>query len=651
MTNIMEAALEYLDRGWVSVPINPKTKVCPFGWGQISESKTLPTHEEVEKWFEPYLNYDIAILTGRLSNLVVVDCDNMEAVDKAKELGLTRTPVVVETKKGFHFYYSHPTGDAWIKSFVGANNSGVEWAKCSGLDLRGSKGMVFAPPSVGKSWQLMPGADFDDLPMFQMPTIVQPKVESKVINLEDFRLEHVSFVGVKPEGYGVWERTKEDVDELGRKIDAGDGCHSRIVSLVGELVAIGMTNHDVYKKCREFCDTFMLNPFDDDKIINTIDDITKSDKRNHPERDVAKDDIIKKEESKEPDTRLITVADIERLEGELGSVQYFVEPFIPTTGTIIQFHGYSGHGKSTFARHLLYSTSAGQDAFGCFMLHRRPRVLYLDFENSRANVVNFLKQARATYGDAGDHFKMWCPFDNRSMMNLKSEAGLNAFKYLVKASKPNIVVIDTIRSAFPSMIENSSDDWSYVNAICLALRNEGISVILLHHSNKPSDNGQSGREAGSTNQLTVLETQIKITQIFEDETTANVKAGIHDPDVFLNLRTPPAIKTGEVLDLMYEIRYGKVREPTNVHEPFHQIGMAYDPIMSTFRPVAYKSAKQRAVMYAREWEDKSGAKRPALSNEEIASRIKKPLYMVKEWTEEIRTTDHASHLAELKSNR
>ena len=181
----------------------------------------------------------------------------------------------------------------------------------------------------------------------------------------------------------------------------------------------------------------------------------------------------------------------------------------------------------------MYSTSAGEENFGCFSLPRRPRVLYLDFENSRANVVNFLKQARATYGDAGDYFKMWCPFDNQNMMNLKTDVGLKAFEYLVKSSKPNIVVIDTIRSAFPSMVENSSDDWSYVNNICLTLRNNGITVILLHHSNKPSESGQSGREAGSTNQLTVLETQIKITQIFEDETTAQVKAGIHDPDVFL----------------------------------------------------------------------------------------------------------------------
>ena len=81
------------------------------------------------------------------------------------------------------------------------------------------------------------------------------------------------------------------------------------------------------------------------------------------------------------------------------------------------------------------------------------------------------------------------------------------------------------------MMENSAEEWSNINRLMLKLRNAGLTVILVHHSNKPSDGSVSGREAGSSNQLTVLETQIKITQIFEDKDSADIKAGLWDGDL------------------------------------------------------------------------------------------------------------------------
>jgi len=655
-TSALNAALEYLDRGWACIPVNPETGVCPFAWGYIADKQQLPSEDDIYEWFgELYPNYNVAIITGPVSNLVVVDCDNANAVKEAEKLGLTRTPIVVETKKGFHFYFAFPKNEGWIKSHVGANCDGREWPSVAGLDLRGSKGIAYAPPSVGKSWRLMQGADFDDIPVYVRPKLAQP--EQNVVNLNEFRLEQVSLAGVRPEGHGVWERTAADVDRLGRKIDAGDGCHARLVSLVGECFAQGLDEQAIHTRVHEYMDTFMLNPFDDKKVLSTIDDISKSDQRNHPDRDnpvpVAKEDI---EPEKDRRPRVITTKDIERLEDELGTVEYFVEPFIPTSGTIFQIHGFSGHGKSTFARHLLYACAAGNDRFGPFQFYNRPRVLYCDFENSRSNVVKFLTQAKHSYGDASQNFMLWCPFDNEEMMNLKSAKGLATFEYLVKSHRPNIVIIDTVRSAFPSMAENSADDWSHINQLCLSLRNGGISVGLLHHSNKPSDGaGSAGREAGSTNQLTVLETQLKVTQVFEDQATAQVRAGLWDGDIINTpmavMGSPQALKAGERLDMMFEVRYGKVREMTDVHMPFYHIGMGSNYAAGTVRPISAKTPKQRAMMYAQEWEDNTGVMRTALSDFEISQRINQPVHMVKEWTEALRATNHASRLAEAKSNR
>ena len=200
------------------------------------------------------------------------------------------------------------------------------------------------------------------------------------------------------------------------------------------------------------------------------------------------------------------------------------------------------------------------------------------------------------------------------------------------------------------MAENSADDWSHINQLCLSLRNNGISVGLLHHSNKPSEGSASGREAGSTNQLTVLETQLKITQVFQDQDTANVRAGLWDGDIagtpMAKFAAPWSLRHGERLDMMFEVRYGKVREMTDVHQPFHHIGIVSNHSSKTIRPLSAMTPKQKAIKYAQEWEDKDGVVRTALSDQEIAAKIEQPIHLVHEWTEPVRLSCQASRLAQ-----
>ena len=153
----------------------------------------------------------------------------------------------------------------------------------------------------------------------------------------------------------------------------------------------------------------------------------------------------------------------------------------------------------------------------------------------------------------------------------------------------------------------------------------------------------AGREAGSSNQLSALETQIKITQIFSDEETAQVRAAIHSPDIWDNLGR--GLETGERLQMVIEARYGKTREWTDVHEPVHQIGFASNDA-EEMRVVAHKSTKQRVTSWADEWEDAHGNMRPALTDAEIQDRIGavKPLSVIRKWTMPIRSLRHVQGL-------
>lgn len=646
MNATLSAALEYLERGWFVVPINPETKSPYVKWGHYLDNNTQPTEEEVTGWWESWPEARVAICTGVQSGLVVVDCDNEGARREAERLGLTRTPVIVKTKSGYHYYYAYPRGEAWVKNRVGSNSDGSEWPAVEGLDLRGSKGYVLAPPSKNYEWHVMAGCDFDDLPAYVPPSRTQAK-KNNVVNIDDFRFEGQSLAHVRAH-VSVWESTRALVARAGLLPSGGGNARDdRLWKAIAEGAASGLRGPDLIDEAHRFMDEFFLDHIEPRKVEQMCARVEGMEAKNHPDR--LTQEATPPAEPAPARYKPITTADVDRLEAELGTVRYYVEPFIPTSGTIFQVHGYSGHGKSMFVRHLLYACAAGVERFGPFSFFERPRVLYLDFENSKSNVAKFLARCKRSFGDAGDHFMIWAPFAENSELNLRTDAGVREFGEWIKHTKPNIVVIDTIRSAFPGLNENSAEEWGRVNSLCLQLRNAGISVGMLHHSNKPGEGGASGREAGSTNQLTVLETQIKVTQVFQDEVTATANAGLYDGDLpgmpFTTMSGPPAIEDEETLDVMVELRYGKVREWTDMHERAYYLGFASNHEQQTIRGVANKTPKQRAETFARQWVDASGAARPPLSDAEIASRIYKPVHVVEQWTRPIRAMDHASRVA------
>lgn len=639
---ILDAALEYLDYGWAVIPISPDTKKPLIKWGHYIDNSVMPTEEEVIDWFEKWPNANIAILTGEMSGLIVVDCDNEDAVDEAKKYGLASTPISVRTKKGWHFYFKFPKGSGWIKNRVGADGNGRDWPRVDGLDLRGSKGYVLAPPSKNYQWEMLQGHDFDDLPVYA-PRLHDlsgaSSTQTNVVDFNSFRFEGMSLNDVhvdKP----IWQRTEELVARVGKLPDGGgNGRDDRLYKYISSLAGQGDRGEELVDGAYRFMDAFFQNPIEDSKVRQMCE--------RAEENEIRKGNIVQQPAKVDAPRSFkpITTDSLAELQTYVDNMRFFIDPIAPTTGTIIQVFGYSGHGKSMFVRNLLYAASSGQYRFGPFDLNERSKVLYFDFENSRANIAKFLDRSKRSFGDAGNNFMIWAPFHDDRDMNLMNEAGIKNFEQWIKATKPTHVVIDTIRSAFPGLQENSAEQWGYINQLCLKLRNAGLCVWLLHHSNKPSEGTASGREAGSSNQLTVLETQIKVTQVYWDKETADVKAGIYEetipaspfPDI-----SAAADAEHKRLDVMMQLRFGKVREWSDAHEPVYNIAFASSQVDDTISVIAPKTAKQRALTFAQEWSDASGATRPPLSDLEIADRVGRPVSTVEEWTRPLRETSTAS---------
>jgi len=140
----LAAARAYLARGWSVVPVEPRGKRPLVPWRRLQTRRASAA--ELERWFARWPDANVAIVTGRLSGLVVLDVDprhgGAASLDllEAGQAPLPETPEVLTGGGGRHLYFRHPGGRV-----------GNRVDLLPGLDLRGDGGCVVAPPSVHPS--------------------------------------------------------------------------------------------------------------------------------------------------------------------------------------------------------------------------------------------------------------------------------------------------------------------------------------------------------------------------------------------------------------------------------------------------------------------------------------------------------------------
>jgi hypothetical protein len=627
----LDAALEYLDRGWSIIPIKPEGKRPAIKWRDYQDRH--PTEEEVEEWWTKWPDHDIAIVTGAISGVVVVDCDNEDALHAAFDAGM-RSPIRVKTKRGVHLYFEHPRDGVRRGPRAGINSRGADWPKINGLDFRGDGSYALLPPSNNYIWDYPQYIDWDEFPMWEdwKPCLQERGPDG------DFHFDELDLSSVEPlqpdEFVSEWDRTAKYVRDnfpntLKIPSGMGNGRNERVMRHISESILEGYFGPDLRLRGHAFMNEFFADQLDEREFEATVQSMEQSERRNHPDRFNDNGDYIykpyvhEKQQEEKRDRRLIQMADAEQLLSESDAKSYLIEPWLPAN-TIVQVFGYSGHGKSLFVQHAMSALCAGRKYFGPFEIGRPARVLYLDFEMGMSTIARRLIEMRQIHGDTQDRLNIWTPFVDKKEIDLHQREGLMELQGWIEFAEPDVVVIDTIRSAYPGLAENSADEWAKINKLAVKLRNSGLSVIMIHHSNKPSESG-IGREAGSTNQLTVLETQIRVAQVFDDEDTAKQNAGLYDGNYDhpiwpqLQAKLPSDYR----LYMVMEIRYGKVREWTDLHDRVQWVGYAAHNITDEKIVVSSRSTKQRAKDMALDGHDP----------DVIAQKLARPLRLVRDWLE------------------
>lgn len=132
---VLEQALTLFDRGWSVIPVGADKKPL-VEWKKYQTERA--TREEVTGWFTKKSTVNLGIITGKISNLVVVDIDPRHGGRRDALIGYET--VIVETGGGgWHYYFKYKEG---IQNFAGI---------AEGIDIRGDGGYVIAPPSMHSS--------------------------------------------------------------------------------------------------------------------------------------------------------------------------------------------------------------------------------------------------------------------------------------------------------------------------------------------------------------------------------------------------------------------------------------------------------------------------------------------------------------------
>lgn len=162
---VLAAALSYAARGWSVIAVEARGKRPLLPWLEFQQRVAAP--DEIAAWYRRWPNGNVAIVTGGISQLLVIDIDPQHGgIESLAELqrsygALPRTVEVRTGGGGRHLYFAYPP-------FRLHNRVGIR----PGIDLRCDGGYVVAPPSVhpsGRLYRWLAGQGPDELQLAHLP--------------------------------------------------------------------------------------------------------------------------------------------------------------------------------------------------------------------------------------------------------------------------------------------------------------------------------------------------------------------------------------------------------------------------------------------------------------------------------------------------
>lgn len=136
--DLFEAVLAYHKKGYSVMPVSKNKKPMLHSWKEFQT--TAADEEQLMKWWKEQKQANIGIITGKISNLTVLDIDTKNNNNATAILAQFPPTYTVQTPSGgYHLYY------LYSPNFTISANAYPQFPY---VDLRSDGGYVVAPPST-----------------------------------------------------------------------------------------------------------------------------------------------------------------------------------------------------------------------------------------------------------------------------------------------------------------------------------------------------------------------------------------------------------------------------------------------------------------------------------------------------------------------
>jgi len=425
-----------------------------------------PSDAQITQWLMQHPACNFAIATGK--EVDVVDADDAEAIAWVRA-NLTRTPWVVRTGKGAHFYYQ-------TNERLTLKNSVDEQAK---LDTRGFGGYVVAPGSQHPS-----GAryELDVDPAWPVDTIKDlPCLSADDLEkIAGYKRERLGGSGGNLAGFDA-SRFAPASEQGARE----GGRNNNLARLVGGWIQQGYSIDQVLARAMQ-TNKGNQPPLAEAEVLAVVQSVAGTHLRNNADK------ALEQHVEAAPDPKRLLLHPSE-LRSQAPS--WLIKGVMPSSGLGL-IYGPSGTGKSFAVIDMALCIAAGRDWHGR-KLKRQGGVIYVCGEGQQG-VANRLRAWEKHTGVTLDGLPMRV---TRVPVRFLDAASVQALVDAIEAEIESMggvcaIVIDTLNRNFGDGDENAAKDMTrFLDAATDLQKHLGATVLVVHHTGHADGDRARGSSA------------------------------------------------------------------------------------------------------------------------------------------------------------
>ena len=425
------------------IPVREKGKEPLIKWKEFQE--VFPSNNQIEVWEKKYPNCNWAVVTGKISNIVVLDFDSEEAYQFFRSKGLPDSPTV-KTSRGYHVYLKYSLYTSSLQSVCGRSD----------VQLKSDGGCVMFVGSIhpsGHIYYWIKNYSLEDLPLADLP---------------DWAMA---------EG----NRNKEPMNDLLKGVGQGER-NNTLARLAGLWINSGASLEDCFQMALGW--NQLNHPaMSDGEVEQTVKSIYKrhTDELFNQEKECL--DI--------PPPMEIN----EFLAQDIPPVEFWVDRIIQKEGRTM-ISAAPNKGKSILSSNLAVAMCSQIEEVLNQFNSARTHVLYLDMEMGKRLVFQRFQKMLSESLNKEENLFIHCLMAK----NLLDKSFQQVLEKWIQDLRIEVLIIDPIGSAWDGE-ENDKKEVSRLTSYLDSLIDRfGASIVVVHHHRKSFKNqGSSGGEmaAGS----------------------------------------------------------------------------------------------------------------------------------------------------------